>query len=58
MAGLLIYTASSDSQGSLGGLIRMWLPTFENLMINAIENIQTCSNDPICLESNRQGFGS
>ena len=56
MAGLLIYTASSDSQGSLGGLVRMIKPQhFENLIINAMENIQTCSNDPICLESNGQG---
>lgn len=56
MAGLLIYTASSDSEGSLGGLVRMIKPEyFESLMINAIENIRTCSNDPICFESNGQG---
>ena len=48
--------ASSDSQGSLGGLVRMIKPQhFENLIINAMKNIQTCSNDPICLESNGQG---
>tara|TARA_B100000795_G_scaffold254387_1_gene225258 strand:+ start:879 stop:2789 length:1911 start_codon:yes stop_codon:yes gene_type:complete len=56
MAGLLIYTASSDSQGSLGGLVRMIKPAFfENLIQNAIENAYTCFNDPVCIESIGQG---
>ena len=56
MAGLLIYTASSDAEGSLGGLVRMIKPQhFESLLRNAIENSRTCSNDPICSESKGQG---
>lgn len=56
MAGVLIYTASSDSAGSLGGLVRMIKPNyFESLVSNAIANAQVCSNDPICMESRGQG---
>ena len=56
MAGLLIYTASADSQGSLGGLVRTIKPNFfEKLFANAIENSYICFNDPICLESEGQG---
>ena len=56
MAGVLIYTASSDSAGSLGGLVRMIKPNyFESLVSNAITNAQVCSNDPICMESRGQG---
>ena len=56
MAGLLIYTASADSQGSLGGLVRTIKPNFfEKLFANAIENSYTCFNDPICIESEGQG---
>ena len=56
MAGLLIYTASADSQGSLGGLVRTIKPNFfETLFANAIENSYVCFNDPICIESKGQG---
>ena len=56
MAGLLIYTASADSQGSLGGLVRTIKPNFfEKLFANAIENSYICFNDPICIESKGQG---
>ena len=57
MAGLLIYTASADSQGSLGGLVRMMKPNFfEGIFKNAIENAYICFNDPVCIESRGQGF--
>lgn len=57
MAGVLIYTSSSDSAGSLGGLVRMIKPEyFKNLLSNAIENSHTCFNDPICIESQGQGL--
>lgn len=57
MAGLLIYTASADSQGSLGGLVRMIKPSFfEGVFKNAIENAYVCFNDPICIESKGQGY--
>ena len=57
MGGVLIYTASADSAGSLGGLVRMIKPKyFESLVKNAITNSRFCSNDPICRESNGQGY--
>ena len=56
MACLVIYTASADSQGSLGGLVRTIKPNFfEKLFANAIENSYICFNDPICIESKGQG---
>lgn len=59
MAGILIYTASSDSDGSLGGLVRQGeTENFERLMDNTLENAYWCSNDPVCSESTNQGYRS
>ena len=59
MAGILIQTTSSDSAGSLGGLVRMLKPIyFESLLENMVQNAQVCSNDPICRESQGQGVSS
>lgn len=56
MAGILIYTASGDSEGSLGGLVAMGKPGFlEDTIVAAIEAARYCSNDPICLETESQG---
>ncbi|MBK8979629.1 MAG: DUF1998 domain-containing protein [Planctomycetes bacterium] len=50
MAGLLIYTASSDADGTLGGLSRQARPErFAQLLIDAIRSIAWCSNDPLCI---------
>ena len=49
MHGLLIYTASGDSEGSLGGLTQ--LVEAEKLfpiIIRALERMQYCSSDPNC----------
>jgi hypothetical protein len=49
MAGILIYTSSSDSEGSLGGLVRQALPNrFDALLCQALEYARWCSNDPVC----------
>jgi len=59
MRGILIYTASGDSEGSLGGLVRQGKPgNLESIVYNAIENARWCSSDPICIESNGQGPNS
>lgn len=59
MAGILIYTASTDSDGSLGGLVRQGeTENFERLMDNTLENAYWCSNDPVCCESTNQGYRS
>lgn len=56
MNGVLIYTASGDSEGSLGGLVRQGKPgNLERIISNAIENGRWCSGDPVCIESHGQG---
>jgi hypothetical protein len=37
MAGILIYTAAPDSEGTLGGLVEL-------------ENMRVCASDPLCSE--------
>lgn len=59
MYGILIYTSSSDSEGTLGGLVKQGIPRklFE-ILDNAIEKAKWCSFDPICIESDSQGRDS
>lgn len=50
MSGLLIYTASSDSDGTLGGLVREGRPErIEALLHKAVEGARWCSSDPLCI---------
>ena len=50
MMGFLIYTATSDADGSLGGLCRQAeTERFEKTFMNAIENSRWCSSDPLCI---------
>jgi len=59
MNGVLIYTASGDSEGSLGGLVRQGKSgNLETVVYNAIENARWCSSDPICIDSKGQGPSS
>lgn len=59
MNGVLIYTASGDSEGSLGGLVRQGKPgNLETIVYNSIENARWCSSDPICIDSHGQGPNS
>lgn len=62
MYGVLIYTAASDSEGSLGGLVNQGREQFLSKNINeALEDAAWCSADPVCMEiglSNGQGPGS
>ena len=56
MAGILIYTASGDSEGSLGGLVRQATSgTLEEVIIRAIEEAKWCASDPVCIQSTGQG---
>lgn len=56
MAGILIYTAAGDSEGTMGGLVRMGIPgRLENVLRHALENSRWCSSDPVCIESTGQG---
>jgi len=50
--GILIYTSSSDSEGSLGGLVRQGSPErLAGLLDKALEAAKWCSNDPLCSET-------
>ena len=56
MQGVLIYTASGDSEGTLGGLVRQGEPNRMNGVLNrAIRSASWCSSDPVCIESTGQG---
>ena len=49
MAGLLIYTASSDSEGSLGGLVDQATPDrFGVVLLDALSDARLCTQDPLC----------
>jgi len=57
MAGILIYTADSDSEGSLGGLVRQGYPDrLVPTILTALERGSWCSSDPICRELPGQGM--
>ena len=59
MAGILIYTASGDSEGTLGGLVRQGRPdAFPRIFKKAVNSARTCSNDPVCIMSEGQGRDS
>ena len=59
MLGLLIFTAASDSEGSLGGLVQQGKQTrFESTLLEALEQSKWCSSDPLCIESKGQGMDS
>lgn len=59
MAAILIYTAAGDSEGTLGGLVRMGEPgRLEDVLHNALAHADWCSSDPVCIESQGQGPGS
>lgn len=56
MAGILIYTASGDSEGSLGGLVRQGLPgKIEVIIQHALSEARWCASDPVCIQSPGQG---
>ncbi len=58
MAGLLIYTAAGDSEGTMGGLVRMGKPgELERVWDAALAAGEWCSTDPICMEVGEAGQG-
>lgn len=58
MSGLLIYTSSSDAEGTLGGLAEHGRPgKLESLFRKALQKAEWCSSDPLCIETKTgQGF--
>lgn len=56
MFGLLVYTSDGDSEGSLGGLVRLGKPgVLEDILEQAIKRAIWCSSDPLCSHSIPKG---
>jgi len=56
MAGLLIYTATSDSAGSLGGVVGQAEPgRLAAALSQGLERASWCSADPLCIEADATG---
>ena len=50
-AGILIYTAAADSDGTLGGLVDLGKPeNLGRLLKQALSRAGICSSDPLCAE--------
>ncbi|MDR1640194.1 MAG: DUF1998 domain-containing protein [Clostridiales bacterium] len=58
MHGVLIYLATSDNEGSLGGLISIAedKAKLKALLEGMLRKAQWCSADPLCVSSRKQGF--
>ncbi|MEO8391825.1 MAG: DUF1998 domain-containing protein, partial [Chloroflexota bacterium] len=51
MAGILLYTSAPDSEGTLGGLVRLAEASILERLINqALEDMRLCASDPLCAE--------
>lgn len=58
MAGVLIYTAAGDSEGTMGGLVRMArLANLRAVFASAISGARWCSTDPVCMDVGEKGQG-
>ncbi len=51
MMGLMIYTATTDADGTLGGLQRQGEPErLQRTVLSGIRAMEWCSSDPLCIE--------
>lgn len=51
MAGVLLYTAAPDTEGTLGGLVALGAPeTLGRMLDDALERARLCSTDPMCAD--------
>ncbi len=56
MAGVLLYTAAPDSEGTLGGLVAMGEPDpLGRVLREAIAEMRLCASDPLCAEHRLSG---
>ena len=59
MAGVLLYTAAADSEGTLGGLVSLGEPEqLTRLLGQALDRARLCSADPLCSEHDPLADGS
>ncbi|MCX7584907.1 DUF1998 domain-containing protein [Phenylobacterium sp. 58.2.17] len=50
-AGILVYTAAADSDGTLGGLVELGKPeNLGRLLRQALDRAVVCASDPLCAE--------
>ena len=55
MAGILLYTAASDSDGTLGGLVELGkADSLGRIIETALERAKICSSDPLCSQHDPQ----
>ncbi|MFD9286960.1 DrmB family protein [Streptomyces sp. NPDC060030] len=58
MAGILLYTAAPDSEGTLGGLVSLGRrDRLGPVMEQAVEEARLCSSDPMCAEHDPRVHG-
>lgn len=58
-SGILLYTATADAAGSLGGLCSQGtVANITQIIESARDSAQWCSADPVCLESAATGAGA
>ena len=58
MAGVLLYTASPDSEGTLGGLVALCEPTrLAGVLRDAVSRAKLCSTDPMCADHHAGDLG-
>lgn len=51
MAGILLYTAAPDSEGTLGGLVSLGQPdALARHLDQALERVRLCASDPLCAD--------
>lgn len=54
--GILLYTTASDSEGTLGGIVRLSEASqLDRLLRAAFANARRCSSDPLCAEHTPMG---
>lgn len=59
MAGVLIYTAAPDSEGTLGGLCALGRPDrLGRHLNNALDTMRLCASDPLCAEHRPSSEGT
>ena len=47
--GILLYTGSSDSEGTLGGIVEVGRK-IDRYLLSALEKAKLCSHDPVCAQ--------
>lgn len=58
MNGVLVYTGSPDSEGSLGGLVRLAHPSLlEPIFRRTLRSAAWCGSDPVCIETDPEQSG-